>query len=160
MRKDSCDFYLTQLGVIISMFTFLGIGGVFKLKDGSFEQFHCSFCFCCVCYIVMLNIAHVSFTLTIVVHVATFITSTPLVASSFVLTVDNLKQSSMTSYIFMHLEFAMECSQQFCKTSCCVTMNLKTYNVFLCLFWLNQNAWFSKQDERKERHLCNLIGTS
>jgi hypothetical protein len=90
----------------------MGSGGVVKLKDGSFEQFHCSFCSCCVCYIVLSNIAHASFPMTVVVHVVTFITSTPLVASSFGLIVDNLKQSSMTSYIFMHLEFAMECSQQ------------------------------------------------
>ncbi len=152
---------MTQLGVIINVFTFLGIGGVIKLKDGIFEHFHCFFCSCYVCcYIVMLNIVHVSFTLTFVVHVAMFITSTPLVASSFGLIVDNLKESSMTSYIFMHLEFTMECSQQFCKTTCCVTMTLKTYNILLCLFWLNQNAWFPKQDERRERHLCNLIVTS
>ncbi len=148
------------MGVITNVFTFLGIGGGVKLKYGSFGQFHCSFCSCCVCYIVMLNIVHMLFTLTVVVHVATFITSTPPVASSFGLIVDNLKQSSMTFYIFMHLEFAMKCSQQFCKTFCCVTMNLKTCNVLLCLFCLYLHAWFPKQDERKERHLCNLIVTS
>ncbi len=46
--------------------------------------------FFCVCYIIMFNIAH-TFTLTIVVHVATSITFTPLVALSFGLIVNNLK---------------------------------------------------------------------
>ncbi len=83
---------MTQLNVITNVFTFLGIGGVVKLKDSDVERFYCccSYCVYCVCYIIMFNIAH-TFALIVVVHVATSITFTPLVARFLGLIVNNLK---------------------------------------------------------------------